>query len=317
MLWKFKPAYLVQLGGENIGLIDNKEKVQKEVEDAVERPQAPVASAHLKKEPEYSLKLVAKKDIDVDDKKVFETIDENIEKTYKFYDVRIKDKVIARLITKEEADRLVNEIKEERDYAALEITEEITKENMQKPYEESKKLAMVEIEQVQTAERTVAEGKRKVAEKTRFKAITSSGRSIASSVSSNAREQLQGMKFLNPSTNSRIMERFMGAGGYSGHTGIDLASPVGAPTRAAASGTVVAVRDLGRRSYGKYIVVDHGNGVSTLYAHNSQLLVSVGQTVSQGQTIARSGQTGRATGPHIHFEIKVNGRAINPERYIR
>mgnify|MGYP006388770055 CR=1 FL=1 len=98
------------------------------------------------------------------------------------------------------------------------------------------------------------------------------------------------------------------------HTGLDIATSNGTPLKAAASGTVVYSAWKG--SYGNLVIVDHGNGIQTYYAHCSRLYVSVGQTVSQGETIAAVGSTGNSTGPHLHLEIRVNGVAKNPQNYI-
>ncbi len=99
------------------------------------------------------------------------------------------------------------------------------------------------------------------------------------------------------------------------HGGIDFPCPTGTSVFAAASGTVICAKNL-NYSYGHYLIIDHGNGLSTLYAHNSQLLVGVGDHVSKGQTIARSGSTGNSTGPHCHFEVRVNGTRVNPLNYL-
>ena len=99
-----------------------------------------------------------------------------------------------------------------------------------------------------------------------------------------------------------------------GHTGMDLAVPTGTPVRAALPGTVTAAQY--HSSYGYYVMIDHGNGLSTLYAHNSQLLVRVGQTVETGDIVSLSGSTGRSTGPHLHFEVRVNGQRTNPRHYL-
>ena len=99
-----------------------------------------------------------------------------------------------------------------------------------------------------------------------------------------------------------------------GHTGMDLAVPTGTPVRAALPGTVTAAQY--HSSYGYYVMIDHGSGLSTLYAHNSQLLVRVGQTVEAGDIISLSGSTGRSTGPHLHFEVRVNGQRTNPRYYL-
>ncbi|MBI2843767.1 MAG: peptidoglycan DD-metalloendopeptidase family protein [Armatimonadetes bacterium] len=94
------------------------------------------------------------------------------------------------------------------------------------------------------------------------------------------------------------------------HRGVDLACPTGTPVHAAASGEVIMAGWMG--AYGYAVVIDHGGGVSTLYGHNSRLLTGVGAQVSKGQVIARSGSTGWSTGPHVHFEKRVNGRPVNP-----
>ncbi|NMA54945.1 MAG: peptidoglycan DD-metalloendopeptidase family protein [Firmicutes bacterium] len=94
------------------------------------------------------------------------------------------------------------------------------------------------------------------------------------------------------------------------HTGLDIGAGHGQTVVAAADGTVIMSDWYG--GYGQTVVIDHGGGISTLYAHNSALLVSVGQTVSQGQAIARVGSTGVSTGPHCHFEVRVNGVPEDP-----
>ncbi len=98
------------------------------------------------------------------------------------------------------------------------------------------------------------------------------------------------------------------------HSGIDVAASYGATIRAAASGRVVYSGWYGQ--YGRCVIVDHGGGVKTLYGHASVLLVGVGENVTQGQAIAEVGTSGNSTGPHLHFEVRVNGQAQNPLRYL-
>ncbi len=98
------------------------------------------------------------------------------------------------------------------------------------------------------------------------------------------------------------------------HNGIDIAGGYGADIVAADSGTVLFSGNSS--SYGKYIVISHGGGLTTLYAHCSQLLVSAGATVSRGQTIAKVGSTGKSTGPHLHFEVSLNGSRQDPLSYV-
>lgn len=123
----------------------------------------------------------------------------------------------------------------------------------------------------------------------------------------------------NPCPGARITSEFgprkaPTAGASSYHRGRDYAAPSGTPIYAAGSGRVVT------SSYnsvsGKYIVIDHGNGLATRYQHCSRVFVSVGDTVSKGQNIAAVGTTGVSTGPHLHFEVRVNGTQVDPRKYL-
>jgi murein DD-endopeptidase MepM/ murein hydrolase activator NlpD len=100
------------------------------------------------------------------------------------------------------------------------------------------------------------------------------------------------------------------------HEGIDFAGPIGSEVVAVAAGIVTDASDHDHEGYGKLVEINHGNGYVTRYGHNSSLAVKVGDRVIKGQPIARIGNTGRSTGPHVHFEVLLNGRVVNPERYI-
>jgi murein DD-endopeptidase MepM/ murein hydrolase activator NlpD len=103
-------------------------------------------------------------------------------------------------------------------------------------------------------------------------------------------------------------------GRYDFHTGIDFAGPKGSIIVASDGGTVTKAGWYG--PYGYAVIINHGNGVQTLYGHTSKILVKVGQKIAQGEAIARVGSTGRSTGPHCHFEIRINGKAVNPAKYL-
>lgn len=98
------------------------------------------------------------------------------------------------------------------------------------------------------------------------------------------------------------------------HTGVDIAAPMGTPVRVTADGIVVSAEWFG--GYGKLIIVDHGHGMRTYYAHLSRMDVLPGQEVHLGQIIAASGATGRVTAPHLHYEVRIGGSAVNPHSYL-
>jgi murein DD-endopeptidase MepM/ murein hydrolase activator NlpD len=101
-------------------------------------------------------------------------------------------------------------------------------------------------------------------------------------------------------------------GDLRGHAGLDLRAPAGSPARAAGAGTVVRAEAAG--GYGNLVVVDHGGGLETRYAHLAHIDVEPGQRIEAGQSLGLVGATGRTTGPHLHFEVRRDGRAIDPER---
>ena len=103
-------------------------------------------------------------------------------------------------------------------------------------------------------------------------------------------------------------------GQYKLHTGVDISAPIGADFVAANDGIVTKAEY--NTAYGNMVVIDHGGGISTLYAHGSEILVTVGQTVKRNESILKVGSTGYSTGPHAHFEVRINGVVTNPIEYI-
>ena len=103
-------------------------------------------------------------------------------------------------------------------------------------------------------------------------------------------------------------------GQYKLHTGVDISAPMGANFVAANDGIVTKAGY--NTAYGNMVIIDHGGGISTLYAHGSEILVTVGQTVTRNEPILKVGSTGYSTGPHAHFEVRINGVVTNPIEYI-
>jgi len=109
------------------------------------------------------------------------------------------------------------------------------------------------------------------------------------------------------------MDPFSGEGAF--HTGVDISSEYGDSVRSTADGTVVEADE--RAGYGRLVVVDHGFGVTTFYGHLSSFNVIPGQHLKRGDTIGNVGVSGRSTGPHVHYEVRINGAPVNPMRYLR
>lgn len=129
--------------------------------------------------------------------------------------------------------------------------------------------------------------------------------------------------FIYPLAGYRAISSYYGwrFGGTDFHTGIDFPAPCNTPIRASASGTVIFVRtgmhnNTRSEGYGNYIIIDHGGGYSTLYGHCNSVAVSVGESVTKGETIGYVGTTGWSTGYHLHFEIRINGKTTNPLNYL-
>ena len=121
-----------------------------------------------------------------------------------------------------------------------------------------------------------------------------------------------GISLIRP-VNGTITSRFGQRSGRQ-HTGLDIATSKGTPIKAASAGTVV--RANYHNSYGYLVVIAHTDTIQTFYAHCSKIYVNVGQNVAQGDVIAAVGSTGNSTGPHLHLEIRVNGKARNPQNYL-
>ena len=295
-----------------MGLVSDKDKFEKDIKDTLEDVHEPVVSATLSEKPRYSLRLVDKEDIDVDDDYVFAKIEEKIEKKYRYYNLKEDDKLLAKVSTKEEKDKLTEELKKDKNVKDIKVEEEETKENYIISYEEAKQLAFSTAENIEN-DKKEKDAKTKI-EKRNTNIIKNirKGGTVSTSSSSNASAMLGSLSFRRPLNSSRISAGYLG---YPGHRGIDFPSPQGTPVMAAEAGTVTTVL-YSNKSYGNRVIIDHGNGISTLYGHNSTISVSLGQRVSKGQTIAGVGSTGRSTGNHVHFEIRINGKPINPTSYV-
>lgn len=156
----------------------------------------------------------------------------------------------------------------------------------------------------------IPDGIRPASISTNIARTTNTGKATISKTSLNPTNPNTGTKLLWPAGVRRISQYF----GWR-HTGLDIAGPAGTPIYAAEDG-VVETAGWNSGGYGNYIIINHGGGLRTLYGHASKLFVSRGESVTRGQVIMAMGSTGRSTGPHLHFEVRINGFK-NPLSYIR
>ena len=226
---------------------------------------------------------------------------------------------------KEQKTQELQSLKSQKEQKAANLTEE------QKKLESQLSEYKAQAEQYAALERQVAQEeaeKKAIAEENARKAAaskTSSSSSNASNTSTSSSSNTvvssySGGKLGWPvPSSSRITSQY----GYrilfgvkDFHTGIDIGAAQGTNIVAAESGTVILASYGWNGGYGNYVIINHGNGITTRYAHASKLYVSVGQTVSKGQVIAAVGETGNAYGAHLHFETRLNGVHKNPLNYL-
>lgn len=297
----YKPIYSVTINGEMVGYSGDKSKLQARINDYIENGEEEnTAFVQIENLPEYKLCLL-KRGIVTNDDKIFETVKQSGVTYYNYYAILKGEEEKYYVSNFEEAEKVVAGLKEKK-------SSNIDSISILEKYE-------TEVKDFTSTEEVISKLYEKPVVVAKKKTIKSSGSVTTSSTISSQKVSLGGIALARP-VSGVITSRFGVRSSIrsSAHTGLDIAASTGTPIKAAASGTVTFSGSKG--SYGYMIVVSHGNGVQTYYAHCSKLYASVGQTVNQGQTIAAVGSTGNSTGPHLHLEVRVNGTAYNPQNYV-
>ena len=286
ILIKYKPMYEVKIEGTTIGYVENKKSLNEKIQENVENySKENIESAELTATPEYELKLVNKSQ-DENEDEVIIALQNELEITYKYYEIASNNEVIENVKDEETAEKLVNEIKElSNNEVELTINEKTTKA-----------LEEIQIDDLEVAKENTVE-----------KLNIDTTESIA---------DINGIKVATLPVTGTISSRYGVSSKIrvSTHTGLDIAATTGTPIKVVADGTITLAAYSG--SYGYLVKVDHGNGVETWYGHTSKMLVKEGQAVKAGDAIALVGSTGNSTGPHLHFEVRINGEHVNPQKYL-
>ncbi len=308
---KYKPAYEVRLAGEKLGYVENKDKIELKIKKDREDTSGNVAFKEQTKTPEYELKFV-NRDKQTQEKEVLMAVKDATITTYKTYAVTVDGATQTTVSTEEEAKAIVDNMKSDIDENVIGlkvgIVEQYTTDlKVQTPEEASGILNNIKVAKI-TEYNAKQEEKRKVeAEKNKKKVIANK---TVTSVGTIAGVSLS--RPVSGSITSRYGSRSSLRSGA--HTGLDIATASGTPVTPIASGTVTYAGYKG--SYGNLVIVSHGNGIESYYAHCSKIFTAVGQTVDRSTVISAVGSTGNSTGPHLHLEIRQNGNTLNPENYL-
>ncbi|MCI8616973.1 MAG: M23 family metallopeptidase [Clostridia bacterium] len=292
----YKVSYIVNIDGEMVGYTDNKSKLQSQINDYIENGEDENAAfVQIESLPEYNMCLL-KRDVNSDDDKIFNIIKSDGTTYYRYYAILDNQEEKVYVSNFSEAESIVAKLKEKKSSN----TEKIT---IAEKYETELK-EMTSIDDAVSKLYVAPPKKVVVAKKQVNTSTTISNNKVSLGISLS--RPVSGIITSRFGVNSSVRS--------SSHTGLDIATSLGTPVMAAASGTVSYAGWKG--SYGKLAVITHENGIQTYYGHCNALYVTAGQTVAQGQTIAAVGSTGNSTGPHLHFEIRVNGVAYNPQNYL-
>lgn len=296
---KYKPVYEVTIAGEKLGYIEKVDEFKNLIEEKIINQEGEyIENISLIQEPEYSFKLL-KRTSNLNTDEIIEklkTADTVI--TYKYYEVALNNETKSYVRTLEEAEKVVNEIKKEFSEDNLELDLQINEkytESIESVTTNNLEVATASVENA--AKEMKEENENKIKEEEAIATVNNIKLSVL------------------PVT-GRITSRFGERSSLrrSTHTGLDIACTTGTDIKVVSNGTVTFSGKKG--SYGNLIIVDHGNGVETWYGHCSKLYAKVGDKVNAGDVISAVGSTGNSTGPHLHFEIRINGNCVNPQNYV-
>lgn len=300
----YKPIYSVTLDGEFVGYSKDKSALQAQINEYIKKGNEEQNLAFVKVEnlPEYKMCLL-KKDITTNDEEILAKVKQTGTDYYNYYTILQDGQEKLYVANYDEAQKVIQELQQKDSENKNSIT-------MQEKYS-------TEIKEFAGVEQAVAQlyvEKKQVKSKVQLASNVTS-RGGKRTTDTQAYTGKVSSSFIQP-ISGKITSRFNSISGVrsGAHTGLDIAAPNGTPIKAAANGRVTFAGRKG--SYGNLIIVSHGDGTETWYGHCSSLVASAGQTVSQGQVIAKVGSTGNSTGYHLHLEIRINGTPVNPQRYL-
>ena len=301
----YQPIYKVSLGGEAIGYTENKADLQARINEYIKSGDSEnIAFVEITDLPNYQMCLL-KKGNEPNDDEVFQTVIATGVPYYKYYAIMQDSEEKMYVKTFEEAENIINELKAKNSANKDSITYALKYEKEMKEMSDTNQVIAALYK-----EPVVEEPK----QQTTAKSQTKTSESFSTSYKVAYEKTSLGITLTKPIAGGYTITSRFGKRSRGLHTGLDIASPSGTPIKATAAGKVIYAGWKG--SYGNLVIISHGNGVQTYYAHCSKIYVTAGQSVSQGETISAVGNTGNSTGPHLHLEVRVNGVAQNPQNYL-
>ena len=300
----YKPTYKVTIGETFIGYFENENQFEEVYNMLYSEKDATSDNIkiYLESEPKFEESYI--RDSVIASQNIYTVLRDNLKTEYTTYKIKVEKETLT-FTSEDKATEYAAKLKKELPKANLkiEITEEKSKESIDTTTVE---VANNLFDNIVDRNKPVEVPKVYITPKPGSQTSSGANQTVA-----NASKAEGGIW---PTAATYITSPF-GWRGAEWHTGIDIAGPQGKAIYAYKTGKVIF--SGWHRSYGYMLKIDHGNGVATWYAHSSKLLVKAGDTVKQGQTIALVGTTGNSTGPHLHFEIRINGTAVNPYPYIK
>ena len=294
ILIKYKPSYEVKVEEKSIGYVQNKESFETKIEQEVINQQGNnIDSVTLVNEPKYELKLISRTK-NTNEEQIIAKLKENTNITYKYFAVTLDNQVKSHVSTIEEATKVVENIKK--------ANENDIDLNLQVVETYTQSLEEINSDTVEVAETNIQ-------------------KEVNTIIKENGPTKINGIKIasmpIDASVRTIISSRYgeISRIRTSAHKGVDIACKSGTPIKSTADGTVI-YSAYDKTGLGYVVKIDHGKGVQTWYAHCSKLYVKTGEQVNAGDIISAVGSTGNSTGPHLHLEIRKDGKPVNPQIYV-
>ena len=294
ILIKYKPTYEVKVQGQSIGYVESQKGFETKIEkEVINQKGNNIDSVTLQNKPKYELKLLSR-NVETNENEVIAKLKENVNITYKYFAVTLDNQVKSYVETLEAATKVVEDIKKanEKDIDLdIQVIETYTQN-----------LEEINAQTIEVAEANIQNA-------------------VDTKIKENGPTKINGVKIasmpIDSNVRSIISSRFGERSSIrvSAHKGVDIACSSGTPIKSIADGKVVFA-GYDKTGLGYAVKIDHGNGVETVYGHCSKLYVKAGEQVNAGDVISAVGSTGNSTGPHLHLEIKIDGKRVNPQIYV-